>query len=264
MISSEKLYVVKIGGNIIDDELKLDEFLNDFAKLEGKKILIHGGGKLATKLAKLLNIPQVMVEGRRITDAETLKVITMVYAGHINKRIVAALNAKGCKSIGLTGTDGDFIQAHKRPVKNIDYGFVGDIDNVNPDLLISLFHQQLTAIVAPLTADRKGQLLNTNADTIAKEIAVAMAKDFEVHLVYTFEKRGVLSDFNNENSAIPLLNYSLYQQLKQEEKIFAGMLPKLDNAYAAISGGVKSVRIGDAKDLKLLVNGTTGTRLIYD
>jgi acetylglutamate kinase len=147
MISSEKLYVVKIGGNIIDDELKLDEFLNDFAKLEGKKILIHGGGKLATKLAKLLNIPQVMVEGRRITDAETLKVITMVYAGHINKRIVAALNSKGCKSIGLTGTDGDFIQAHKRPVKNIDYGFVGDIDNVNPDLLISLFHQHLSRLL---------------------------------------------------------------------------------------------------------------------
>ena len=264
MISSEKLYVVKIGGNIIDDELKLDEFLNDFAQLAGKKILIHGGGKLATKLAKLLNIPQVMVEGRRITDAETLKVITMVYAGHINKRIVAALNAKGCKSIGLTGTDGDFIQAHKRPVKNIDYGFVGDIDNVNPDLLISLFHQHLTAVVAPLTADRKGQLLNTNADTIAKEIAVAMAKYFEVHLIYTFEKRGVLSDFNDENSAIPLLSFNLYQQFKQEEKIFAGMIPKLDNAYAAIGGGVATVCIGDAKELKLLVNGTTGTRLTYE
>jgi acetylglutamate kinase len=205
-----------------------------------------------------------MVEGRRITDAETLKVITMVYAGHINKRIVAALNAKGCKSIGLTGTDGDFIQAHKRPVKNIDYGFVGDIDNVNPDLLISLFHQHLTAVVAPLTADRKGQLLNTNADTIAKEIAVAMAKYFEVHLIYTFEKRGVLSDFNDENSAIPLLSFNLYQQFKQEEKIFAGMIPKLDNAYAAIGGGVATICIGDAKELKLLVNGTTGTRLIYD
>lgn len=264
MTSLEKLYVVKIGGNIIDDDLKLDVFLRDFAKLSGKKILIHGGGKLATKLAKLLNIPQVMVEGRRITDAETLKVITMVYAGHINKRIVAALNANGCVSIGLTGTDGDFIRAQKRPVKNIDYGFVGDIESVNPNLLISLFQQHLTAVVAPLTADSKGQLLNTNADTIAKEIAVAMAKFFEVHLIYTFEKNGVLADFNDENSAISLLSYSLYQQLKMEEKIFAGMLPKLDNAYAAISGGVASVRIGDAKDLKQLVAGTSGTCLIYD
>jgi acetylglutamate kinase len=264
MRTSEKLYIVKIGGNIIDDEDKLQTFLIDFAQLKGKKILIHGGGKLATKLAKLLNIPQVLIEGRRITDAETLKVITMVYAGHINKRIVATLNANGCTSMGLTGADGNFILAQKRPIKTIDYGFVGDVEKVNPTLLISLFEQHLTPVIAPLTADNKGQLLNTNADTIANEVAKAMAKDYEVHLLYTFEKSGVLTDTNDENSVIPSLLHHQYQQLKQEKKIFAGMIPKLDNAFAALVAGVKTVRIGDAKDLNQLVNGTKGTILSYE
>lgn len=264
MSKSEKLYVVKIGGNIIDDQVKLQAFLKDFAQLEGKKILIHGGGKLATQLANTLNIPQVLVEGRRITDAETLKVIVMVYAGFINKNIVATLNANACTSMGLTGADGNFIIAKKRPIKNIDYGFVGDVEKVNPTLLLSLFEQNLTPVIAPLTADSNGQLLNTNADTIANEVAKAMVKDYEVHLIYTFEKSGVLTDTNDENSVIPLLLHHQYLQLKHEEKIFAGMIPKLDNAYAALVAGVKTVRIGDAKDVNLLVNGTNGTRLSYE
>ena len=200
------LYVIKIGGNIIDDEKKLHKFLKSFADLIGNKILVHGGGKLATKLAGQLGIEQQVVEGRRITDAETLKVVTMVYAGLINKSIVAQLQANNCNAIGLTGADGDVILAHKRKHQLIDYGFVGDIDAINKGLIKSFLGQQHSIVFAPITHDQQGQLLNTNADTIAQEVAKDMSEEFEVTLIYSFEKNGVLLDVNDENTAINKLD----------------------------------------------------------
>src|SRR6059058_5903602 len=188
----DKLYIIKIGGNIIDDEQKLSSFLKDFAEIGDKKILVHGGGKLATELADKLGVEQKMVDGRRITDAETLKIVTMVYAGYINKNIVAQLQANHCNAIGLCGADGDLILAHKRNHPVIDYGFVGDVDAVNVNLLTTLLNQNLSVVVASLTHNQEGQLLNTNADTVAQEIANAMSPDFDVHLIYSFEKSGVL------------------------------------------------------------------------
>jgi acetylglutamate kinase len=184
------LYVIKIGGNIIDDAGKLSSFLKTFSQLNGKKILVHGGGKLATRLAEDMKIPQQLVDGRRITDAETLKVVTMVYAGYINKNIVAQLQANNCNAIGLSGADGNAILAHKRIKASIDYGFAGDIDSINTGFLNSLLEQDLSIVVAPITHDQKGQLLNTNADTIAQEIAKGMSKEYDVQLIYSFEKSG--------------------------------------------------------------------------
>ena len=263
-MQKETLYVIKIGGNIIDDEQRLAAFLAAFATLKGKKILVHGGGKLATKLAADLNVPQQMVDGRRITDAETLKIITMVYAGLINKNIVAALQMHGTDAIGLTGADGDLIRSGKRSNANIDYGFVGDVKKVNDRFLSSLLDDNITVVVAPVTHDGQGSLLNTNADTIAQEIATAMASHYAVDLIYSFEKRGVLTDVNDENSLIPLLTRSLYEQYRNEQKIFAGMIPKLDNAFAAISSGVHKVIIGQAEELKALTEGGTGTILTHE
>lgn len=260
----DTLHVVKIGGNIIDDEAKLASFLQSFATLEGKKILVHGGGKLATKLALELGVEQKMVDGRRITDAETLKIVTMVYAGYINKNIVAQLQAKACPSIGLTGADGGIIQAHKRKHATIDYGFVGDIDGVDNLQIKNILEQGIALIVAPITDDGKGQLLNTNADTIAQEIAKAMSSDYEVVLIYSFEKNGVLLDVNDNNSVIKLITPGYYAELKSKELIFAGMLPKLENAFAALQNGVKKVIIGNAEELFLLVKGTSGTTIINE
>ena len=260
----EQLFVIKIGGNIIDDEVKLTSFLQSFAKIEGKKILVHGGGKLATKVAEAMGIQQQMIDGRRITDAETLKVVTMVYAGYINKNIVAHLQANHCAAIGITGADGNLIQAHQRNNKEVDYGFVGDVDIVNTKLLYGLLNDNFSVIVAPITHNKQGQLLNTNADTIAQEIAKAMSSLFEVHLIYSFEKAGVLSDVANEDSVIKEINSSNYSQLKKQNKIFQGMIPKLDNAFAALQSGVKRVVIGNAEKLSELINGSSGTNIIHE
>lgn len=257
----EQLYVIKIGGNIIDDAKRLEAFLEQFAAVQGYKILVHGGGKLATKLAEQMGIQQQMVEGRRITDAETLKIVTMVYAGHINKNIVAKLQSKGANAIGMTGADAGIIRAHKRVHTTIDYGFVGDIDAVDSMKLHQLIQQNLTIVLAPITDDGNGQLLNTNADTIAQEIAKSMSHLYATHLIYSFEKKGVLMDVNDEKSVIPMINSELYQQLKSDNKIFAGMLPKLDNAFSAIQAGVKQVIIGQAEELKELLAGKTGTAI---
>ncbi len=258
-----KLYVIKIGGNVIDDDEKLSSFLQLFARLEGKKILVHGGGKLATRVAESMGIEQQMIAGRRITDAETLKVITMVYAGYINKNIVAQLQSKKCNAIGLSGTDGNAILAHKR-VATTDYGFAGDIDEINTALLHELIQNNYAIVIAPVTHDGKGQLLNTNADTIAQETAKALSRIYEVDLIYSFEKSGVLLDVNNESSVISTLSTSSYQQLKADGKIFAGMIPKLDNAFAALAGGVQKVIIGKAEELQQLINGTNGTAIIHE
>ena len=260
-MNEKKLYIIKVGGNIIDDATKLSTFLSSFAKLNGKKILVHGGGKLATKMAADLSIPQKMVDGRRITDAETLKIVTMVYAGLINKQIVASLNALESTSIGLSGADGNCIIAHKRVHPTIDFGFVGDVDRIDTELMLTLLKRELNIIIAPITQDQSGQLLNTNADTIAQEIAKAMAKDMSVTLIYSFEKKGVLRDVNDDNSVIPTMDKSLYGQLKKNNAIFAGMIPKLDNAFAALDAGVEKVIIGDALELMALIEGESGTAI---
>lgn len=260
----EKLYVIKIGGNVIDDEAKLSVFLKSFASINGKKILVHGGGKMATRMADQLNIPQQMVEGRRVTDAESLKIVTMVYAGYINKNIVAQLQAAGCNAMGLTGADGNSILARKRENAAIDFGFVGDIDEINKELLCSLLEKDVTLVIAPITHDKMGQLLNTNADTIAQEIAKGLSEEYQVTLVYSFEKKGVLLNEDEESTIISSINPGYYAQLKAEQKIYSGMIPKLDNAFQAVSNGVKKVIIGKADDLQKLINGTDGTAIVNE
>jgi acetylglutamate kinase len=278
---SDKLYIIKIGGNIIDDDNKLASFLKAFALIEGGAILVHGGGKLATKLADKLGVEQKMIDGRRITDAETLKIVTMVYAGYINKNIVAQLQANGCNAIGLCGADGNAILAHKRiattPLGDggkkapaIDYGFAGDVDAVNVSFLKNLLARNSTIVIAPITHDNQGQLLNTNADTIAQEVAKAMSAEYDVTLVYSFEKAGVLLDVNDESSVIKKLDRHYYEQLKSPfpegggARIFAGMIPKLDNAFAALNSGVKKVIIGKAENLHELIAGSAGTTIVNE
>jgi acetylglutamate kinase len=260
----EKLFVIKIGGNIIDAEDKLVAFLHSFASIKEKKILVHGGGKLATRLAEKLGVEQQVVDGRRITDAETLKIVTMVYAGYINKNIVARLQASDCNAIGLCGADGDSILAHKRKHAVIDYGFVGDVDAINTILLRSLLNQNIAIVFAPITHDQRGQLLNTNADTIAQELAKAMSSDYDVDLIYSFEKTGVLLDAEDESTVIPQIDPAYYQQLKSKQKIFAGMIPKLDNAFTALASGVKKVVIGKAENLDMLIKGESGTTIVNE
>jgi acetylglutamate kinase len=259
-----KLNVIKIGGNVIDNSENLYRFLNDFAALEGYKILVHGGGKVATQLSNTLGIESKLVDGRRITDIETLKVVTMVYAGLINKNIVASLQWVGCNAIGLTGADGNFIRAKKRPVKTIDYGFVGDIDkdSINPQNISKLMEAGFTPVFCALTHDGAGQLLNTNADTIASALAVALADIYETTLIYCFEKKGVLQDIDDEDSLIRDIDPVRYEELKKQQIIAGGMLPKLDNAFSAIACGVKAVIIGHADELgNIKENKTFGTRL---
>lgn len=259
-----KLYVIKIGGNIIDDEVKLSSFLKDFASIDEKKILVHGGGKLATRLAEKLGVTQQVIDGRRITDAETLKIVTMVYAGFINKNIVAALQANHCNAIGLCGADGDTILAHKRQHPVMDYGFVGDVDAINVDLIDCLLSKNIAVVFAPITHDQQGQLLNTNADTIAQELAKGMSELYDVQLIYSFEKSGVLLDADDDATVISELSPTYYQQLKAKNKIFAGMIPKLDNAFSALKSGVGKVIIGKAENLHDLVKGTSGTAIIHE
>jgi acetylglutamate kinase len=258
-----RLLIIKIGGNIIDDEKKLSSFLKEFAAIEEKKILVHGGGKVATKIGEQLGIESKYVDGRRITDAATIDLVTMVYGGLVNKKIVAQLQAYNCNAMGVTGADGNLIPATKRPVKEIDYGFVGDIDTEN---IMGLFWDELlqlglTPVACPITHDGKGQLLNTNADSIAQEVAKVMCGPYEVSLIYSFDKAGVLSDVNDESSVINKLTKSYYDELKSNGRIFAGMLPKLDNAFAALKSGVSKVIIGNAEQLKELIAGTSGTTI---
>jgi acetylglutamate kinase len=257
----EKLFIVKIGGNVVDDESALDAFLSEFHQLQGSKILVHGGGKLASDLAAKLSIPQTLVEGRRVTDAETLKVATMVYAGLINKTIVAKLQARGTRSFGLSGVDGNAILSVKRKLREVDFGFVGDVVSVNVELFQSFFDQSLVPIVAPITHDGGGQLLNTNADTIAQELARALANFFEVNLIYAFEKAGVLINVDDDQSVIPIINKHDFDRLKKDHKIFSGMIPKLDNAFQALDAGVHQVVLGKASELATLVTGKSGTTL---
>lgn len=256
------LYIVKIGGNVIDSPEQLQRFLRSFASLPGKKILVHGGGKLATELAEQLGIPQQMIDGRRITDAATLKVVTMVYAGYINKQIVAQLQATGCAAVGLSGADGNLLQAHKRHSAVRDYGYAGDVDEVNAGFAGSLLEQGYTLVVAPLSHDRQGQLLNTNADTIAQELAQALAPYYEVQLLYCFEKAGVLRTLSDEQSLIPLLTAADFPLLQAQGVVHAGMLPKLQNAFAALEKGVRKVVIGKWDRLEAMTLQQSGTTII--
>lgn len=260
----EPLYIVKIGGRVIEDSEAMAPFLEQFAELPGKKILIHGGGRSATTLAEQLGVQVRMVEGRRITDAAMLRVVTMVYGGQVNKTLVSRLQACGCNALGLTGADAGIILAHRREVKEIDYGFVGDIDEVRSEPLISFLSRDLTPVLAPLTHDGQGNMLNTNADTIAATVAIALASHYEVRLVYCFEKPGVLEDVKDDRSVIPELPRDRYRKLQHNGQIARGMIPKLDTGYQALEKGVAFVYITHAADLQALLAGEqphTGTRL---
>lgn len=258
-----KLTIIKIGGNVVDNPTLRENFLNDFVQIPSPKILVHGGGKIATQIAVKLDVETVMVEGRRITDKAMLDVVTMVYGGLVNKTLVAQLQSRGVNTIGLTGADAGVILSRKRPVKEIDYGFVGDIEKVDNGFIDSLLKQNLVPIFAPLTFDKEGNMLNTNADTIAQALAIAMSKNYEVNLVYCFEKKGVLTDVDDDNSVIQVLKRDYYEQLKSKGAIHTGMIPKLDNAFKAISEGVSQVTICHAAEVKSAVNeGTAGTRVV--
>ncbi|WP_425234649.1 acetylglutamate kinase [Ulvibacterium sp.] len=240
-----KLAIVKIGGNVIENKEELSAFLNLFAKMEGPKILVHGGGKKATQILKKMGITPKMAGGRRITDAESLEVVTMVYGGLTNKTIVAQLQALACNAIGLSGADADAIRAHKRPVKNIDYGFAGDVDDVNTESISNLLISGFVPVFCALTHNGKGQLLNTNADTIASEIAIGMGHGYETTLYYCFEKKGVLSDMADDNSVIKTIDSKTYMELREKDIISEGMLPKLENCFHALQKNVYKVCIGD-------------------
>ncbi|MFZ1528423.1 MAG: acetylglutamate kinase [Ferruginibacter sp.] len=253
--------IIKIGGNIIDDETQLSSFIKDFAQINGAKILVHGGGKLATRVAEAMGIQQQMVEGRRMTDAGTLKVVTMVYAGYINKNITAQLQAFACNAVGLSGADGNLVKAHKRSISGIDYGFAGDVDVVNTAFIHQLLLQNMALVVCAITHDANGQLLNTNADTIAQEIAKAMCRTYHVKLLYCFEKNGVLQDATDDSSVIPIINETYFQQLKNAGIVSAGMIPKLQNAFTALQSGVQQIKIGHAAQLNDMLAGLAGTSI---
>lgn len=261
----EKLFVIKVGGNVIDDADKLNSFLKSFSEIPGKKILVHGGGKIATSIGNKLNISSKYIDGRRITDDETIDLVTMVYGGLVNKKIVAKLQSFHCNAIGITGADANLLPAKKREVKEIDYGWAGDIEieKINPENWKIFLENGLIPVVASLTHDENGNMLNTNADTIASVIAVSLSKYFEVNLIFCFEKNGVLLDINDENSVIAKMNYEEYLSLKKLNKLFAGILPKIDNSFDAVNKGVKEVVIGNSSQLSSLINGTGGTKLSF-
>jgi acetylglutamate kinase len=252
----KNLFIIKVGGNVIDDSERLNNFLLDFSHIRGNKILIHGGGKTASNLSQKLGIEPLMVKGRRVTDEETLKVVTMVYAGLINKNVVATLQANNCNAIGLSGPDANIIPAQKRGRGEVDYGYAGDIlkGQIKVPVLRTLIELGLTPVIAPITHDGKGNLLNTNADTIASELASAFAPNYHVQLIYCFDKKGVLKDLNNDKSLISNMNSEDYEEYKKQGKIHQGMIPKLDNAFEALEKGVKSVRICNASQLLNLIN----------
>lgn len=252
----EKLTLIKVGGKIVEEEATLQALLSDFAAIEGRKVLVHGGGRSATKLAACLGIESQMVNGRRITDAETLKIVTMVYGGLVNKNIVARLQACGVNALGLTGADMDVIRSVKRPVKDVDYGFVGDVERVDATLLGDLIAKEVVPVMAPLTHDGCGNMLNTNADTIAGETAKALAQLFDVTLVYCFEKRGVLRDENDDDSVIPQITRADFEQLVADGVVQGGMIPKLENAFEALRAGVSQVIITQASAINTPGEGT--------
>ncbi len=252
----EKITIVKVGGAVVEDDVRLAALINNFCSLDGRKLLVHGGGRSATKIAASLGIESKMVDGRRITDAEMLRVVTMVYGGLVNKNIVAKLQSQGVDAVGLTGADMNVILSHKRPLKNgIDYGYVGDVDRVDGSKLKSLIEQGITPVMAPLTHDGNGNILNTNADTIASETAKSLAAFYDVTLVYAFEKNGVLANPDDEASVIRHIDKENFERYKADGTIAGGMLPKLENAFAAIDAGVKRVAITKDSDLKV-DNGT--------
>ncbi len=250
MENRQSISIIKIGGNIIDNPAELAGFLADFAALEGNTILVHGGGKSATKLAQSMGLVPQMIEGRRITDAPMLEVVVGVYAGQINKEVVAKLQANGLNAMGFSGADGNLILSDKRNHPTIDYGFVGDVKKVNTNLLASLLDNGITPVFCAITHDGKGQLLNTNADTIASELAIALSVIYDVTLTYCFEKPGVLFDADDDSSVIEVINPDLYAQLKAEQAIHSGMIPKLDNCFNSLSKGVKQIRIGHHRMLQ--------------
>lgn len=258
-----KLYIIKIGGNVLDDEQSLNWFLKDFATIQAPKILVHGGGKIATKIGEQLGIESKYINGRRITDESTRDLVTMVYGGLLNKQLTAQLQTMHCNAVGVTGADGNLLKAVKRPVRDIDYGFVGDItpNDVNSAFLYFLLKQNTVPVFAPLT-HANGQILNTNADTIASVLAISLSKHFETRLIFCFEKKGVLKNITDENSVIHQMNEPLYQKLLKEGALADGILPKLENAFSAINSGVKEVLIGDAKDLIKNIRETTEGTLI--
>ena len=252
----EKLTIVKVGGAVVEDEAQLAQLLKDFSAIPGRKVLIHGGGRRATQVAASLGIESKMVGGRRITDAEMLSVVTMVYGGLVNKNLVARLQANGVNALGLTGADIDVIRSHKRPLKDgIDFGFVGDVDRADGQMLSRLIEAGITPVMAPLTHDGKGHILNTNADTIASETAKALAPFYDVTLIYSFEKKGVLSNPDDDNSVIATINRADFERYKADGTISGGMLPKIENALSAIDSGVSRVII----TLATAIDGHSGT-----
>jgi len=265
-----KLTVVKVGGGIVEDAISLNHLLDKFARIEGLKVLVHGGGRSATKIAEKLGIQQTMIGGRRITDAETLKVVTMVYAGLVNKNIVAQLQARHVNALGLTGADMNVIQSHRRPPKNttiddgttqlIDYGYVGDVDQVNAHLLADLIAKGVVPVISPIGHDTQGSLLNTNADTIASEVAKALSRSFEVTLMFCFEKKGVLRNPDDDDSVITSITTTDFPRLVAEGIVSGGMLPKLENSFSAISNGVSEVVITHADNIDISQAGTHLTK----
>ena len=254
------LTIVKVGGKIVEESDSLGRLLSDFSSLKGNKLLVHGGGRSATAVASQLGIESKMVEGRRITDAEMLKVVAMVYGGLVNKSIVAGLQAMDVNALGLTGADMNLMRSDKRPVKEVDYGFVGDVKEVDAGLLSSLIEQGVVPVLAPLTHDKKGSLLNTNADVIAGEAAKALARYFDVTLVFCFEKKGVLRDETDDDSVIPVITLPLYKRYVEQGIIQGGMMPKLENAFEALRKGVKKVIITEASQL----GKATGTTVVLE
>jgi acetylglutamate kinase len=255
----KEVLIIKIGGNIIDDKQALKKFISDFASISQPKILVHGGGKLATRLSEKLGLKTQMINGRRVTDAETLQVVTMVYAGWINKSIAALLNAGKCSSVGLCGADAFLIPAAKRKAAEIDYGFAGDIveERINIAPISDLIEKGIAPVIAPITSDEHGQLLNTNADTIASSLATALSKFYKVRLIFGFEKDGVLHD----EKVIRAIQPAFYSELKKKNIVSDGMIPKLDNAFTALEKGVNEVIIGNAGKINEMLNANAGTKI---
>ena len=257
----EKLTIVKVGGAVVEDEQQLTRLLRDFSAIEGRKILVHGGGRKATKMAERLGIETKMVEGRRITDADMLEVVTMVYGGLVNKNLVARLQANGVNALGLTGADANAIRSHKRPLKNgVDYGFVGDVDQADGEMLGRLIEAGITPVMSPLTHDGEGHILNTNADTIASETAKALANLYDVTLIFSFEKKGVLRNPDDDDSVIATINHADFARYKADGTISGGMLPKIENALNAVDAGVSKVII----TLATAIDGKHGTTIISE
>ncbi|PWL62658.1 MAG: acetylglutamate kinase [Bacteroidales bacterium] len=252
----DKLTIIKVGGKIVEEKESLDSLLRDFAAIDGFKLLVHGGGRSATKVAAQLGIETLMIDGRRVTDDAMLDVVTMVYGGLVNKKVVARLQSLGIDALGMTGADMDIIHSHKRPVKSVDYGWVGDVDRLNGEALSALLRSGVVPVIAPLTHDGEGHLLNTNADTMAGETAKGLAPFFDVSLVYCFEKPGVLRDENDDESVIAEIDPALFASLKEEGIVTGGMLPKLENAFNALDAGVGEVVITRASALDDLSLGT--------